>query len=170
MSKTSHAAAALFLVSTTAAHAQGASDCNLGDLKSMHELQRVLSQRAVEVIDRAARKESEARIGEYLTPSATFSLGAGDLQHSLATGVAGARALAGAMSADSYRFYGWDYIPEPAKDPCGTQKTDVEFSDSAARRSYRVEFTFRRGMIADGSGWTRTYTSGFLKKSRPAVP
>ncbi len=79
----------------------------------------------------------------------------------MGTGVDGARTLAHAMQADSYRFLGWDYMNMPA-DPCSRQKVEVEFVDSQAKIVSRVEFTFEAGRVVNAEGWLRSFETGRL--------
>lgn len=100
-------------------------------------------------------------LAALVSPSANFSLGAGDVGRPLGAGVDGARALASTMSADTYRFLGWNYMDLPA-DPCSRQKVEVEFIDSRAKRVSRVEFTFEAGRVVDAEGWERSFETGRL--------
>jgi hypothetical protein len=106
------AIASLIGASPSGARAAPAS-CDVSDAKTFGELNDLLSRRAVEVINRAAARGSEAdrRLQQLVSPDAPFSTGGGDVRIVLDPGVAGARALATDMKADSFRFYGWDGIP-----------------------------------------------------------
>ncbi|GLQ98178.1 hypothetical protein GCM10007863_25980 [Dyella mobilis] len=111
------------------------------------------------MVKRAA--SSDAGLAALVAPSASFNLGAGDVARPLGTGVDGARALAQAMKADTYRFLGWDYMDMPA-DPCSKQKVEVEFIDSLGKSVYRMEFTFEAGRVTSADGWERSFETGRL--------
>ncbi len=74
--------------------------------------------------------------------------------------MAGARALAREMDADTYRFLGWDYIPSPVEDACASHKVEVEFTDPGSKRVYPVVFTFERGRVIAAEGWSRSFDAG----------
>ena len=137
-------------------------NCGIPSFKWGGELQRFLSQRAVEVVRRAASVQSGAdpELDRLVAPTAALSLGVGDVGRPLGTGVAGARSLAKEMKADTYRFLGWDFIPSPVEDACGPQKVDIEFTDTASKRVYPVRFTFEGGRVAAAKGWTRSFDAG----------
>lgn len=92
-------------------------------------------------------------------PSASFDLGAGDVDRPLGTGVAGAHELALTMQAGTYRLFGLDYMDGPA-DPCSRHKVEVEFIDDQAKVLSRVEFTFEAGRVTSATGWQRTFETG----------
>jgi hypothetical protein len=156
------AIAAMTLGSSSAIAAPAADSCDLPQVKYMGDLQSVLSRRAVEVVNRAARLRggSDARLQQLVTPSADFSLGAGDVGRPLGKGVSGARALALEMKADTFRYLGWNYIPTPVESPCASQKVDVEFTDTRGKNVYPVTFTFRAGRVVAAEGWSRTFEAG----------
>ncbi|WP_162375215.1 hypothetical protein [Pseudoxanthomonas sangjuensis] len=135
------------------------SGCGLPEITSARELQQFLSLRAVEVIKRAANRDDG--LTALIASSASFSLGAGDVGRPLGTGVAGARELARTMNADTYRFFGWDYMDMPA-DACSRHKAVVEFIDSHAKNVSRMEFVFESGRVVSATGWERSYVSGRL--------
>lgn len=135
------------------------SGCGMPEIASARELQQFLSLRAVEVVKRAADRDDA--LAALITSSASFSLGAGDVGRPLGTGVAGARELARTMNADSYRFFGWDYMDMSA-DACSRQKVVVEFIDSRAKNASRIEFVFESGRVVSATGWERSYVSGRL--------
>lgn len=137
----------------------GTSACGMPDISSASELERFMSLRAVEVVRRAAR--SDDGLAALVAPSASFSLGAGDVGGPLGTGVDGARALALVMKADTYRFLGWDYMDDLV-DPCAKRKVQVEFIDSQRRSVSRVDFTFEAGRVASAEGWERSFDTGRL--------
>lgn len=85
--------------------------CDLHAFTSSRELHQYLSLRAVEVVKQAANPDGA--LAELVAPTATFNLGAGDVGRPLGTGIDGARELARAMNADTYRFLGWDYMDKP---------------------------------------------------------
>lgn len=154
--------AAMLVHPAPAAAASAEISCGIPSFKWGGELQRFLSQRAVEAMSRAASVQSgpDGDLDRLIAPTAAFSFGVGDVGGTLGTGVAGARLLAKYMNADSYRFLGWDTIPSPVQNACGQQRVDVEFTDSASKRVYPVRFTFDGGRIAAADGWTRSYDAG----------
>jgi hypothetical protein len=156
------AIAAMLLGSSTAIAATGADGCDLPNVKYIGDLQSVLSRRAVEVVNRAANLKggTDVRLQQLVAPTAAFSLGAGDVERPLGRGVSGARALATEMKADSFRYLGWNYIPTPVKDPCASQKVNIEFTDTRGKKVYPVTFTFRAGRVVAAEGWSRTFEAG----------
>lgn len=128
-------------------------------ITGMAELDHFLELRAVEVVERAA--DQDAGLATLVAPSASFSLGAGDVGRPLGTGVDGARALTRTMNADSYRFLGWDYMDTPA-DPCAKLQVTVEFIDSRGKNVSHVEFTFEAGRVVAAAGWQRSFETGPL--------
>lgn len=166
-SYSSIAIASALLLGLGAAQARAAA-CDLGELKSMAELRSTLAQRAVEVVSRAAKPEPEGRLSEFIASSATFSLGAGDVGRSLGVGTAGAISLAQEMDADRFRFLGWDYIPTPVSDACGTQKVEVEFVNSRRNEVFPMTFTFKGGLIVDAAGWSHSFQTGQVRQGPPA--
>ena len=134
------------------------SGCGLPEITSSRELHQFLSLRAVEVVRRANR---DGELATLIAPSASFSLGAGDVGRPLGTGVDGARELARTMNADTYRFLGWDYMDMPAN-ACASQEVEVEFIDSQGKNVSRVKFTFESGRVVSAAGWERSYESGRL--------
>jgi hypothetical protein len=153
---------ALLLSSPAQATGTNAGVCDVAHVETMSNLNAVLSRRAVEVMDRAATAttDDDADLTRWIAPTADFSLGAGDVGRPLGVGAAGARALARAMKADTFRFLGWDYIPSPAADPCGVHKVAVEFVDTRRRRVFPITFTFEAGRIVAADGWTRSFEAG----------
>ena len=137
----------------------GPSGCDLPEITGLRGLHQFLSLRAVEVIRRAASLDDG--LVALVAPSASFNLGAGDVGRPLGTGVNGARELARAMKADTYRFLGWDYMDMPA-DPCSKHKVEVEFIDSRGKNVSRVEFTFEAGRVVSADGWERSFETGRL--------
>lgn len=123
------------------------------------ELHRFLSLRAIEVVRLASSRGNQ--LAALVAPSARFDLGAGDVGRPLGTGVDGARELARTMDADTYRFFGWDYMDMPA-DPCSKQKVEVEFIDTQGKSLSRVEFTFEAGRVVSAHGWERSFETGRL--------
>lgn len=162
------AIAVILVGSSTAIAAPVVHGCDLPSVKYVGELQSILSRRAVEVVNRAARLTggTDLRLQELVAPSAAFSLGAGDVRRPLGTGVTGARALAKEMKADRFRYLGWNYIPEPVKDPCASQKVDIEFTDTRGRILYPVTFTFAAGRFVAAEGWSRTFDAGPVERVR----
>ena len=135
------------------------SGCDLPEITGSRELHQFLSLRAVEVVKRAANQDDG--LATLIAPSASFSLGAGDVGRPLGTGVDGARELARTMNADTYRFLGWDYMDMPA-DACSKWKVEVEFIDSNGKNVSRVEFAFESGRVVSAVGWERSYEAGRL--------
>ena len=134
------------------------SGCGLPEITSSRELHQFLSLRAVEMVRQANR---DGELATLIAPSASFSLGAGDVGRPLGTGVDGARELARTMNADTYRFLGWDYMDMPAN-ACASQEVEVEFIDSQGKNVSRVKFTFESGRVVSAAGWERSYESGRL--------
>lgn len=157
-------AAASLSVATNSAIASSTTSCPLANIESQRELHEFLSLRAVEIVKLANSTDTE-RLAGLVAPSASFSLGAGDVGRPLGTGIHGAEALADTMGADTYRYLGWDYMDAPA-DPCSSQKVTVEFVDSERKRLAQVEFTFVDGRLANASGWERSFESGLLKTAQ----
>ena len=157
-------AAASMSVATNSAIASSSASCPLANIESQRELHGFLSMQAVKIVELAGRGDRE-RLAALVNSSASFSLGAGDVGRPLGTGVQGAKALAREMSADAYRYLGWDYMDGPAK-PCSSQKVTVEFLDSRNKSVSQVEFTFDGGRLANASGWSRSYESGPLNTAK----
>lgn len=135
------------------------SECGLSKITGSGELHEALSFRAVEVVRRAAHlNDSQTAL---ITPTASFSLGAGDVGRPLGTGVAGARQLALTMKADTYRFLGWDYMDRPTN-PCSKHTVEVEFIDNQKKWVSRVQFTFEAGRVVEAAGWQRSFETGLL--------
>jgi hypothetical protein len=160
-------AAASLSVATNTAIASTPATCPLANIESQRELHGFLSMQAVKIVELAGRGDRE-RLAALVNSSASFSLGAGDVGRPLGTGVQGAKALATEMSADAYRYLGWDYMDGPAK-PCSSQKVTVEFVDSRHKTVSRVEFTFEDGRLANAIGWSQSYESGTLGTTKPAT-
>jgi hypothetical protein len=158
------AVAILSLASSGAIAAPAPDRCDLPVVKYMGDLQSVLSRRAVEVVNRAAKLGSndDVRLRQLVAPSADFSLGAGDVGRPLGKGVSGARALAVEMKADTFRYLGWNFIPTPVEAPCASQKVEIEFTDTRGRNVYPVTFTFKGGRVVAAEGWSRTFEAGAL--------
>src|SRR5690606_36668736 len=110
-------------------------------------------------VRRAANRDD--KLAALVTPSASFSLGAGDVGRPLGTGADGARELARMINADTYRFLGWDYMDMPAN-ACSNQEVEVEFIDSQGKHVSRIKFTFESGRVVSAAGWERSYASGRL--------
>jgi len=133
--------------------------CVMPDISRASELDHFLVLRAVDVVKRAASPDEG--LAALVDPAANFSLGAGDVGRPLGKGLNGARALAREMSADTYRFLGWDYMDMPT-DPCSRQKVEVEFIDNQGKTVSRVEFTFEAGRVVSAEGWQRSFETGRL--------
>ncbi|MCC8364636.1 hypothetical protein LK996_16315 [Lysobacter sp. A6] len=133
--------------------------CGLPEITGSRALHEFLSLRAVEVVRRAANPDDQLAV--LVAPSASFSLGGGDVGRPLGTGVDGARELARTMKADTYRFLGWDYMDMPA-DACSKRKVEVEFIDNQSKSVSRVEFTFEAGLVVSAEGWERSFETGQL--------
>ena len=143
-------------------------DCGLSGSTGSSQLNRVFSQRAVEVIERAAQPnaDSDDKLKAMIAPTAAFSLGGGDVGRPLGEGVAGARQMAVAMEADSFRFLGWDYMDSP-EDACRTYRVSVDFVNDRTKSVSIVEFTFVDGRLVKAAGWQRSFVSGSLKAVSP---
>jgi hypothetical protein len=135
--------------------------CDMPAVDRMGAVQNFLGQRAVEIVDRAAQAdwEKDSRLRQMVAPDAIFTLGAGDVGRHAGTGIAGARALALEMNADTYRQLGWDYIPTPV-DPCSRQEVMVDFIESIRSNVFPVKFTFEAGRLVRAEGWHRTFLGG----------
>lgn len=151
--------ACLGLVLTAGPALAGSSGCDLPNITGSRELHQFLSLRAVEVVKRAA--DLDDGLGTLVAPFASFNLGAGDVGRPLGTGVDGARELARTMSADSYRFLGWDYMDMPS-DACANRMVEVEFIDSQKKQLSHVEFMFEAGRVMSVIGWQRSFETGRL--------
>jgi hypothetical protein len=145
-----------------------AATCPLTNIKSARVLHDLLSIRAVEVVQLASESGTGAnvRLNEMVAPSAPFSLGSGDAIVRLGTGTEGARALAGQMSADRYRYLGYDYMDMPV-DACSSQTISVEFVDTGGNSTSNVKFTFEGGKIVKAEGWRDSFESGLLRNAHP---
>lgn len=148
--------------------ARAAEACDVAQITNASDLHDRLSRLAVEAVDRAGRNgwRQDKRLAQLISPSAKFSLGAGDVGRPLEHGVAGARALALLMKADTYRFSNWDYIPEPVE-ACAQRTVEIEFIEAGPRRRAQVKFTFRNGRIDAATGWEGSFTSGPLTPVSP---
>jgi hypothetical protein len=141
-----------------------ASDtCPLEKVTSARELQSVLSKQAVEIVRLAGNSHTNPdRLSMLVSSSAAFSTGGGDVVVPLGTGIEGARALAKDLSADSFRYLGWDYMDMPA-DPCSLHVVTVEFVNSGSKTVSSIEFSFDAGRLVKAKGWTRSFETGVLK-------
>lgn len=141
-----------------------AETCDLSAISSARELHEALSRRAVEVVKRGSTFQwaTDARLALLVMPDASIDLGAGDVGRPLGRGVAGVRALAETMKADSFTFAGWDYMDGPAA-PCGAHKVTVEFVNASDHRKATVEFEFSAGRMKAAKGWQRTFETGSLR-------
>ena len=146
------------LVLASAASALG---CDLTTVTSARAVHDALSLRAIEIIGTAQQEgpEAKAYLEKRVDPTASFSLGSGDVGRPLGTGIAGAKTLASTMNADQYRFLGWDYMDFPAN-ACGKQTVAIEFVSSRTLRLSSVEFTFDQGRVVTASGWESSFKSG----------
>jgi hypothetical protein len=153
--------ALLFAPLVAAAHS-AIDRCDIYGVKTEGELQYLLSRRAVDTVRlaAAARSGHDPLLAHFITPAATFSLGSGDVGKPLGVGVAGARALAREMNANTFRFLGWDYIPTPTASPCGSRKVEVEFTNTRSRNVFPVTFTFEAGRVVSAAGWARSFQTG----------
>ncbi|MDX2209109.1 MAG: hypothetical protein SFV20_01985 [Sphingopyxis sp.] len=158
-------AVASLSVTTSSASAWTPASCPLANIESQRELHELLSLRAVEIVKLAMSGDRE-RLAEWVTPSASFNLGAGDVGRPLGTGIQGAETLAATMNADTYRYLGWDYMDGPAM-PCASQKVAVEFVDSQSKSMSQVQFTFVGGRLADAIGWQRSFKGDSLIAANP---
>lgn len=162
-------AIAPLLVGAPAAIARAPADsCAFSEAKTIADLRSALSLRAVDIVNRAAAAKTDVDppLQQMLAPSATFSLGAGDVGRPLGTGVPGARALARLMKADRFRFLGWDYILTPIENACAGEKVDVEFIDTRSNDVYPIAFTFEGGRLISAEGWSRSFVTGPVEPIR----
>lgn len=144
----------------------GKAVCEVADARTIADLRQMLGRRAIEALTLAATQQAdESSLTNLIAPTATFSLGIGDVGRSLGTGPDGARAMAREMNPDTFRFFGWDYIPTPVADPCSTHQVDVEFVDSRRQNLYPITFTFYAGQIVAAEGWSRSYQTGPIPRS-----
>jgi hypothetical protein len=141
-----------------------ADACDLSAVSGARELHETLSRRAVEVVKRASSPQwaSDVRLAQLVRSDASVDLGAGDVGRPLGHGLAGARALAETMQADTYTFAGWDYMDRPAT-PCGAHKVTIEFTNTSDRRTATVEFQFDAGRVNAAKGWERSFETGSLR-------
>ena len=141
--------------------ASASATCDIAEVRSTRELHEFLGRRAVAVVARASRAtwETDPQLARLVTSSAPFNLGSGDVGRPIGAGVVGARALAKAIGADTFRFLGWDYMDGLAQ-PCAKQQVKVEFIDSRSKRLSSVEFTFEAGRLVAAAGWMRSFESG----------
>ena len=154
-------ACGLFFASVPASNASPPSiSCDEAKLGTIGELNAALSVKAVEIIRLSASGDGEPRLTRLVDPTATFSVGAGDVGRPLGTYLTGARAMARDMNADTYRFRVWSSIPTPVEDACGTHSVEVEFIDTPHSYSYPVKFTFSRGILFDADGWRTLFATG----------
>ena len=157
----------VLVMAPMAACAAPGEACDLAHVKSARELQDALGERSVEIVALAAQADSpsDARIALLVKPTASFSLGSGDVGRPLGAGVAGVHALTALMNADGYAFQGWDFMDMPT-DGCAPQKVVVVFTDTVAKQRSEVEFSYVRGRLVAATGWEHSYTSGPLKRPR----
>lgn len=154
------AALVVFLVAS-----QGAPpSCDLAGMDSARDVHDVLNRRAVDIVAKAASDgwENDHDLARLISPSASFSLGAGDVGRPLPTGLEGARALAVMVDATRYRFYRWNSMNMPA-DACAVQRVSVEFVNEDDQTSSTIEFTFDQGRVTAAAGWQRGFESGPLR-------
>lgn len=162
--------AALSAFASSAIAADAPHDqCGLPPVQYIGELQAILSQRAVQAVNLAAASGGKptAALEGLVDPTASFVSGGGDVRVPLASGVAGAIALARAMNADMFRYLGWDYIPTPVNNVCGKRSVEVEFIDTHSKTAFRVSFSFEKGRVTAAEGWRRSYQSGPITPVRP---
>ena len=140
------------------------ADCDVSGISSARRLDETLNRRAVDVVRRSMSRgwATDALLSRSIAANAPVSLGAGDVGRPLGEGPAGMRSLAVQMRADGYRYLGWDYMDNRVQ-PCGSQKSTVEFIDSADHTTSKVEFSFEQGRIVAVSGWLRSFVAGSLR-------
>ncbi|MEA1651411.1 hypothetical protein UAJ10_20650 [Nitrospirillum sp. BR 11164] len=148
----------------TAAYAAEDANCDLPRAINARVLHELLGHRSVEIISRAGRTDwnSDPRLSQLLSLSADFGTGAGDVGVPLASGIAGARALALRMNADSYSFKGWDYIDGPVNG-CELQQITVVFKDTGHRSYSELTFRYINGRLVTAKGWQGSYIEGPLE-------
>ncbi|MBR0553882.1 hypothetical protein [Stakelama marina] len=148
---------------------QPKSGCEEADITTIGQLNTALSEKAVEIMKLASKPGNEPRLRQVVDANATFSLGAGDVGRPMGKSLAGARAMASDMQADSYRFQLWSSIPTPIDNPCGRHEVTVEFIDKKNAFSYPIKFTFLGGRLIDASGWLTRFQSGSMERTVKSV-
>jgi hypothetical protein len=141
-----------------------AETCDISEIKGARELHELLSQRAAEVVKRAMAKDwtSDTVLLKFVAENAVSDLGAGDVGRPLGNGIAGIRALAEEMNADSYNFQGWDYMNMQV-DACKERKVTVQFTNTDKHDRSTVDFVFVDGRLISAKGWIRSFVSGSLR-------
>jgi hypothetical protein len=134
--------------------------CDEAKLETIGDLNAALSDKAVGIIRLSATDDGEVQLKRLVSPTATFSVGGGDVGRPLGTYLTGARAMARDLSADTYRFRIWSSIPTPVEDACGTHTVEVEFIDTPRNYSYPVKFAFSRGILISAEGWRTLFKTG----------
>ena len=125
---------ALGFLAGAASLAHAAPACDVAGLTSGAQLSDLLSKRAIEVIEQAAKPgaKADAELAKRVEPDATFMLGAGDLGRELGAGPDGARELAKAMTANLFMRDGWDYMEVPVDNPAPSRKWSSSFLTTAS--------------------------------------
>jgi len=157
----------LVLMLTIGHVSASAPNCGLPRVSGLNELNELLSLRAVDFVERAASPKSD--LAPLMSPSAEFSLGAGDVGRPLGSGIVGARKLAHTMNANRYRFLGWDYMDGPAE-ACARNEVEVEFIDSRNQFVSKMKFIFEGGRVVKADGWQRSFKTGHVNGfARPVI-
>jgi len=143
------------------------TNCTMPADRGIGAVYEELSKRAVEIVTRAAADswKSDPKLLALVSSEAEFGLGAGDVGRPMGNGLTGARALANAMKADSYRYFTWSSIPSQIN-PCDEWSVKVEFIDSRSRNLADMKFTFSNGTLTSAMGWVRWYAGGELKRAK----
>ncbi|WP_324697811.1 hypothetical protein [Novosphingobium sp. RL4] len=150
---------ALLILAAAPAHS-----CDLDNITSAKAVHNALANRAVQLVAAALTPTNDndaSQLSRFVDDNAQFSLGAGDVGRPLGAGAVGAKALALAMNADGFRFFGWDYMDGPA-DGCREQTVTVEFTNASDHLVSQVQFKFDQGRVREAQGWQRSFQSGGL--------
>lgn len=139
--------------------------CDEANLRTIGDLDAALSSKAVEILRLSSAADAASNLGKLVDPTATFSLGAGDVGRPLGTYFAGARAMSREMNADTFRFVLWSSIPTPVEDACASRTVEVEFINTPHSYSFPVKFTFNHGRLVKAEGWTALFKAGALRRA-----
>lgn len=152
-----------------AAPARAETACDLEPIRDYLKLQRVLTERAIEIVQLGATGTAKdvERLAALVEPHAEFNLGSGDADEPLGEGVAGAQKLAAAMNATRYIVAEWPGLVELTGSACGTFELEVEFLNEPRNRRSIVGFTFVNGRLTLAEGGNRHYETGALTPPQP---
>jgi hypothetical protein len=153
---------AALLSTPSAVFAATPGGCDLGEVRTIGELQAKLSVRAVDAVRLAAMASGPAdeRFGASGFAFCHVFFRWRHVGLPMGIGVAGLRALVAHMRAASFRYYGWDGIPTPVENACAMHEVKVEFIDATARNAFPETFTFETGRIVAAAGWSRSLEVG----------